>query len=457
MLAATITHPLLFEDAELGSIAWRFDQPQASSDGGALLLRRVDRRLRLIDRLAAVLPDPRDPTRVQHTMRDLLAQRIFGIACGHIDANDADALAHDPVHKALLGRDPIAGGRLASQPTLSHFEQGPSPQVLYALGDVLADVVIAALRRRFRDTTGITLDLDATADPTHGAQQLSVFNGFYDTWCYLPLVATLAFDGAPRPYLVAALLRPGNAGGATGVRGLLRRLIPKLWRAFPRARIRVRLDSGFAAPAIFAELEHAGVDYVVGMARNAVLDRLAAPHLQAVRDHVAITGETATRYHEARYRAKKWPRARRVIIGAEVVAHPGRTPRDNPRFVVTNLRHRPDTVYADIYCARGDSENRIKELHDALGLGRTSCTRFWANPLRVLLSAAAYALLQQLQLYADQTALRGAQVPRVRQALLTIGVWIVRQGRRLLWHAPRGHPEQRAWAHIARALGATAR
>jgi hypothetical protein len=457
VLAATITQPLLFEDDAVGALEWRFDQPHASSDGGAILLRRVDRRLRLIDHLAAVLRDPREPTRVQHTMCDLLAQRIFGIACGHIDANDGDALAHDPVHKTLLGRDPITGDRLASQPTLSRFEQVPSPQVLYAMGEVLADVVIASLRRRFRDTKVITLDLDATADPTHGAQQLSIFNGFYDTWCYLPLVATLAFEGAPRQYLVAALLRPGNAGGATGVRGLLRRLIPKLWRAFPRARVRVRLDSGFASPAIFAELEHAGVDYVVGMAGNAVLDRLAAPHLAALRAQVAITGETATHYHEATYQAETWPHARRVIIKAEVVAHPGRDPRDNPRFVITNLRHRPGTVYTDIYCARGDSENRIKELHDALGFGRTSCTRFWANQFRVLLSAAAYALLQHLQLYADQTTLRGAQVPRLRQALITIGVWIVREGPRLIWHAPRGHPEQRAWAQMARALGATAR
>lgn len=457
MLTATITQPQLFEDDVVGPLEWRFDQPHASSDGGAILLRRVDRRLRLIDRMAAVLQDPREPMRVQHTMRDLLAQRIFGIACGHMDANDGDALAHDPVHKVLLGRDPITGDRLASQPTLSRFEQVPSPQVLYAMGEALADVVIASLRRRFRDTKVITLDLDATADPTHGAQQLSIFNGFYDTSCYLPLVATLAFEGAPRQYLVAALLRPGNAAGAAGVCGLLRRLIPKLWQAFPRARVRVRLDGGFATPAIFAELELARVEYVVGMAGNAVLDRLAAPHLAALRTQVALTGETATSYHEAMYQAGSWPHARRVIIKAEVVAHPGREPRDNPRFVITNLRHRPETVYAAIYCARGDSENRIKELQDALGLGRTSCTRFWANQLRVLLSAAAYALLQHLQIFADQTALRGAQVPRLRQALITIGVWIVRQGRRLIWHAPRGHPEQRAWAQIARALGATSR
>ena len=456
MLTATVTQPLLFQDEALGPLEWRFDQPHASSDGGAVLLQRIDRRVRLIDRLAAVLADPRDPSRIDHTLRDLLAQRIFGIACGHADANDADALAHDPIHKQLLDRDPLTGHRLASQPTLSRFEQQPSPRDLYRLGESLADTVIASLRRRCRSTKVITLDLDATADPTHGAQQLTFFNGFYDTWCYLPLVATLAFDAAPRQYLVAALLRPGNTAGATGVVGLLRRLIPKVWRAFPRARIRVRLDSGFATPAIFADLESAGVEYVVGMAGNAVLDRLAAPHLAALRAQVGATGETATTFHEAMYQAKTWPHARRVIIKAEVVAHPGREPRDNPRFVITNLRHGAATLYQDIYCARGDSENRIKELH-ALGLGRTSCTRFWANQFRVLLTAAAYALLQPLQICADQTALRGAQIPRLRQALITIGVWIRRQGRRLICHAPRGHPEQRAWSQIARALGATTR
>jgi hypothetical protein len=284
---------------------------------------------------------------------------------------------------------------------------------------------------------------------------LTFFNGYYDTWCYLPLVATLTFDDEPRQYLVAAILRPGNVPATTGVHGLLWRLLPKLWRAFPHARVRVRLDAGFAAPALFDDLEAAGVEYVVAIQKNAVLAALVEPHLIPLRVAVTTTHATATTYHEARYQAGTWSQARRVVIKAEVVEHPGRDPRDNPRFVITNLRHAPQRLYTEIYCARGDSENRLKELHHALAFGRTSCTRFWANQLRVTLTAAAYVLLQELQRRADPTALAGAQVPRLRQALITIGVQVVRSARRIVLHFPRSHPDQPAWIHIAQHLGAS--
>jgi hypothetical protein len=414
----------------------------------------VDRRLGVIDALTAALEDRRAARKVTHTLRDLVAQRVFGISCGHPDGNDGDALAEDPIHKLLLDRDPIEGRRLASQPTISRFEQGAAPRALYRMAEALADTVIAQHQRRCRRARRITLDVDVTADPTHGAQQLTFFNGFYDTWCYLPLVATLTFDDEPRQYLVAAILRPGNVPATTGVRHLLRRLIPKLWRAFPRARLRVRLDGGFAAPAIFDELEAAGVEYVVAMAKNSVLAALAEPPVAPLRDEVTRTHETTTAFAEAAYQAGTWLHARRVVIKAEVVWHDGREPRDNPRFVITNLRQSPAWIYTRIYCARGDSENRLKELHHALALGRTSCTRFWANQLRVTLTAAAYILLQDLQRRADRTALAGAQVPRLRHALITIGVHVVRSVRRVVLHFPQSHPDRRAWLTLAHQLGA---
>lgn len=414
----------------------------------------MDRRLGVIDALTAALEDRRAARKVTHTLRDLVAQRVFGISCGHPDGNDGDALAEDPIHKLLLDRDPIEGRRLASQPTISRFEQGAAPRALYRMAEALADTVIAQHQRRCRRARRITLDVDVTADPTHGAQQLTFFNGFYDTWCYLPLVATLTFDDEPRQYLVAAILRPGNVPATTGVRHLLRRLIPKLWRAFPRARLRVRLDGGFAAPAIFDELEAAGVEYVVAMAKNSVLAALAEPPVAPLRDEVTRTHETTTAFAEAAYQAGTWLHARRVVIKAEVVWHDGREPRDNPRFVITNLRQSPAWIYTRIYCARGDSENRLKELHHALALGRTSCTRFWANQLRVTLTAAAYILLQDLQRRADRTALAGAQVPRLRHALITIGVHVVRSVRRVVLHFPQSHPDRRAWLTLAHQLGA---
>jgi hypothetical protein len=326
--------------------------------------------------------------------------------------------------------------------------------MLLAMSHALADTVIARHRRRRRGVRLITIDLDVTDDQTHGAQQLTFFNGFYDHWCYLPLVGTLTFDAEARQYLVAAILRPGNAAGTAGVVSLLHRLLPKLWRAFPGARLRVRLDAGFATPEIFAHLEAAGVEYVVAMGNNAVLARHAEPYVAPLRPVVVATQDTATTYGEAAYHAGTWTAPRRTIIKAEVVWHQGREPRDNPRFVITNLRQTPEWIYTHVYCARGDSENRLKELKHALAFGRTSCTRFWANQLRITFTAAAFVLWQELQLRADRTALRGAQVPRLRQALITIGVQVVRSVRRIVLHFPRSHPDAATWTRLARALGA---
>ena len=450
----TVPQTVLFPDLVDRALVVRFDRPHASSDGGAVLLKAVDQRLGVIDALAAALPDARDPAKVTHAVRDLVAQRVFGIACGHPDGNDSDALAEDPIHKLLLDRDPIDGERLASQPTISRFEQAAAPRPLFRMSEALADTVIAQHRRRQRRARLITIDVDVTVDPTHGAQQLTFFNGYYDTWCYLPLLATLTFNNEARQYLVTAVLRPGNAPTKAGVRGLLRRLIPKLWRAFPRARLRVRLDGGFAAPELFDELEAAGVDYVVGMPTNSVLTTAATPYLSPLQTRVAATHETATTYHEARYQAGTWPHARRVVIKAEVVWQDDRAPRDNPRFVITNLRQTPTWIYTHVYCARGDSENRLKELKHALALDRTSCTRFWANQLRVTLTAAAYVLWQDLQRRADRTPLAGAQVARLRQALITIGVQVQRSVRRIVLHLPQSQPHHATWHRLARQLGA---
>ena len=450
----TITQPVLFADLADRPVVAAFDQPHASSDGGAILLKAADRRLGLLTALAATVPDARASARVTHSVADLVAQRVFAIACGHPDGNDGDRLADDPIHKLLLGRDPIDGGRLASQPTISRFEHTAAPRMLLAMSHALADTVIARHRRRRRGVRVITIDLDGTEDQTHGAQQLTFFNGFYDHWCYLPLVGTLTFDDEPRQYLVAAILRPGNAPGAAGAVSLLHRLLPKLRRAFPGARLRVRLDAGFATPAVFDALEAARVEYVVAMGTNAVLARHAEPHVAPLRAIVAATHDTATTYAEAAYQAGSWAAPRRTIIKAEVVWHHGREPRDNPRFLITNLRQTPAWIYTRVYCARGDSENRLKELKHALAFGRTSCTRFWANQLRITLTTAAFVLWQELQLRADRTALRGAQVPRLRQALITIGVQVVRSVRRLVLHFPRSHPDTVSWARVARALGA---
>lgn len=450
----TIPQTVLFPDLFDKPLIVTFDHAHASSDGGAILLKAADRAMQLTASLAAVLVDTRPTARVTHPCADVLAQRIFGIACGYADANDADGLADDPMQKLLLDRDPVDGTRLASQPTISRFENAVAPRTLYRLAEALADRVLARHQRRKRRARRITIDVDVTDDLTHGAQQLSFFNGFYGGWCYLPLLAFITFDDEPRQYLVTAVLRPGNAPAAVGVQGVLRRLIPKLWAAFPRARVRVRMDGGFATPLIFDELEAAGVEYVVAMAKNRVLEAAAAPLLAHARTLAETTGTSARVFGETAYQAGTWPHARRAVIKAEVVVHPGRELRDNPRIVITNLRHRPERLYAEIYCARGDSENRLKELHHDLAFGRTSCSRFWANQLRVLLTAAAYVLLQELQLRADRTSLAHAQVARLRLVLLKIGGRVVRSVRRIVLHLPRAHPDPDVWRTIAATFGA---
>ncbi len=431
-----------------------FDQSHASSDGGAILLKSVDTHLGLTKRLAGCLVDGRQPGKVRHQVEELLQQRVFGLACGYADCNDAARLADDAIHKLLVGRDPIAGPALASQPTLSRFENAVTWTELRDMAHVLADTVIEQQRRwRKGRATEITVDLDPTDDPTHGQQELTFFNGHYDTWCYLPLVATVTFDGEPLQYAVAAVLRPGNAPASRGALGLLRRLFRKLRAAFPAATLRVRLDGGFATPKVFTFLERHEVEYVVAMASNARLAKRARRLMGKARMASKATGQTAHLYGETRYAARKWKRKRRVIIKAEVVRHPGRDPKNNPRFVVTNLPDPPEAVYW-LYCQRGDVENRLKELHHGLEMDRTSCSSFLANQFRVLLALAAYILFQDLRRRAAGTTCADAQVTTLRERLLKIAVWVERSVRRIVLHFPLSFPWLSTWRELARAVGA---
>jgi hypothetical protein len=432
-----------------------FDQPDSSSDGGAILLKGIDTQLGLTKCLAACLEDERQPGKIRHQRLELLRQRVFGLACGYADCNDVERLAQDPIHKLLVGRDPLAGRALASQPTLSRFENAVAWPALRDMGHALADRVIEHHRRRLKGrATRITIDLDPTDDPTHGQQEFTFFNGHYDTWCYLPLVATVTFNAEAIQYAVAAVLRPGNAPAPRGARGILRRLLAKLRAAFPEATFRVRLDGGFAHPKLFAFFERQQVEYVVAMACNPRLEKRARRLMGKARLLSKATGQTAHVYGETRYAARSWKRQRRVIIKAEVVRHPGRDPKNNPRFVVTNLTDPPETVY-EIYCQRGDVENRLKELHHGLEMDRTSCVRFLANQFRVLLTLAAYILFQELQRRTAGTAVAGAQVTTLRERLIKLAVWVERSVRRIVLHLPTTYPWLSSWQRIACAVGAT--
>jgi hypothetical protein len=453
----TTTDCLLFPDIFDRPVVAKFDHRRGSSDGGAVLLKAADQRLGLTSALAGCLQEERQSGKICHEIEELLTQRVMGIALGYEDANDAARLAADPVHKLLVGRDPIQGEDLASQPTLSRFENAPDRKELLRMSEALADCVIERHRKRLHGRARrITIDLDPTDDPTHGAQQLTFFNTHYDSYCYLPVVGFLTFNDETEQYLVAAVLRPGNVSGSCGAIGILRRLLRRLEAAFPGVTFRVRLDGGFAAPEVLEFLDgQPRVEYVVNLACNAVLDRLVEPAMRRARRLSKESGETEHVYGEFRYKTKKtWKYQRRILYKAEVTRHPNRDPKDNPRFVVTNMKQSPQWLYEKVYCQRGDLENRIKELHYGMEIGRTSCTRFWANQFRVLMTAAAYVLMQELRLRLARTDCARAQVCTLRERFLKLGVQVIVSVRRIVLHLPQAFPYRDRFHRLALSLGA---
>jgi hypothetical protein len=264
----------------------------------------------------------------------------------------------------------------------------------------------------------------------------------------------VSFNDEAEQYLCAAVLRPGNVTAAVGAVAMLRRLVGMIRHYLPGVRIRVRLDGGFAHPAVLAFLDaEPRLDYVVAMAKNAVLKHAAATGMRRVRQLSRRSGKTEHIYGEVRYAARTWPCPRRIIIKAEVVRAADKDPKDNPRFVITNMKQSPQWIYERVYCPRGDIENRLKELHD-LEIDRTSCTSFWANQFRVLLTAAAYVLMQELRLQAAGTACARAQVCMLRERLLKLGARVLVSVRRVVVHLPATFPFLPAFRRVALALGA---
>lgn len=447
---------VLFKDLCGKALHAQFDQPDSSSDGGAILLKACDRKLGLIDPISACLRDRRDPQRVVHGLRQLVEQRVYGIACGYEDCNDAARLRKDPIHRLLLDSDPQRSAGLASQPTLSRFENAIDARSLMRMGNVLSDRVIERHRKRLRGRVRrVTIDLDPTDDPTYGSQQLALFNGHYRNWCYLPVACFVQFGEEADQYLIGYVLRSGEAAATDGATAILRRVIGRLRRAFAKVIVRVRLDGGFATPEVFEFLDDQRVEYAVAIGKNPILEAHAEPLMKQVRRRSRLSGESEQLYGECDYGAQSWDTDRRVIFKAEVVRLPGRNARDNPRFVVTNIPRVAKSIYEHIYCRRALIENRIKELHYGLAIDRTSCSRFLANQFRVLLTAVAYVLLQELRLSAKHTSMAGAQVTTLRERVLKLAVWVQASTRRLVLHLPQSAPWRSDWCRIARALGAT--
>jgi len=432
-----------------------FDEPELTSDGGGLLLKAVDDRLGLSRAMTRSLHDSRSADKLVHSFHDLFRQRVYGLACGYADVNDVARIGRDPLHKALLDRDPLNGLDLASQPTLSRFENSLGKTDLYRMSQALMDTVLDRHRKRLRKVRCITIDMDPTDDAAHGQQEFAFYNGHYGNWCYLPMPCFVSFNREPEQYLVALALRSGTAPAKQGARGILLRVIEGLRTRFPKVRIRVRLDGGFAGPEIFEFLEDQKVEYLVAMANNKVLERRSKRLMGTARRRSRESGQSESLFGETLYAARSWGRKkRRVIYKAEVVRLEDREARDNCRFVVTNLSLTPENVYK-LYRQRGDVENRIKELKDGLYLDRTSCHRFLANQLRVLMTAAAYALLQELRLKLKRTSMASAQVATLRLRLFKIAGRVQTSCRRIRLHLSAHHPWAVEWCQAARVAGAT--
>jgi len=426
-----------------------FDAPEISSDGGALLLRQLDEDLGLTERMASCLSDSRDPQRVRHTRCEQLRQRVFQVALGYEDGNDADFLRHDPVLQTVCDRAPDDAEGLSSQPTVSRFENAVDGLSLRRLLRRFECDYVASLPT---DTEVVVLDIDSTDDPTHGQQELSFFHGYYDARIYHPL---LIFDG-DSGQLVTALLRPGRAHASRGAVLLLRRLIRRIKRRFPQAAVVVRGDSHFAGPKILKALERldaklGGVDYLLGFRRNAVLERKArALSIEAQEISERRGGSTVQRFGELPYRAKSWSQSRRVVVRAEHNEYWG----TNPRFVITSIEgFDPETLYR-AYCQRGDCENRIKDLKNALAADRLSCSRFCANFFRLLLHAIAYRLLHELR---RRLGLLGhgfarLQFDTLRLRLLKVAAWVKRSTRRIWVRLPHCFPHKELFCALAQPI-----
>ena len=419
---------LLFSSLGPREVQADFAGGTLTSDAGGLLLREVDRRTGLLDALAGGLSDPRDPTRITHELRTMLAQRVYGLALGYEDLNDHATLRSDPVFALLAEQPPDSGQPLASPPTLCRLENRVSRASLARLAEVLVEQFIASY-----DTppAELILDFDATDDPLHGTQERRFFHGYYDHYCFLPLYV---FCGSR---LLVAYLRPSNIDASLHTGAILKLLVQRLRQAWPRVRIILRGDSGFCRWKLMRWCERNGVFYVLGLARNKVLEALAAPFMAAAETQFQAVHEKVRNFHEVTYAAGTWDHARRVIVKAE------RLPEGpNVRFVVTNLTAPPPAeVYDPLYTARGDMENRIKEQQLALFADRTSCHAFLANQFRVLLSAAAYVLVETLRRTAlPGTELEAAQAGTIRLKLLKVAARVVTSVRRVVFHLSSAYP-----------------
>ena len=433
------------------AVVARFDGGTMSSDGGALLLRQTDQRLNLLPRLAECFEDHRNPVWISHSVRELVSQRVYGLALGYEDLNDHDQLREDPLLALLSGKRDLGEEALAGKSTLNRLELSTEQPSRYKKIHCRQEAVDELLTALFVEAHSeaperVVLDLDVTDLVLHGQQEGRFFHGYYDEYCYLPLYI---FAGE---HLLCARLRTAAQDASAGSKEEVERIVGQIRAAFPEVEIILRADSGFCREELMKWCEDQGVGYVFGFARNDKLRGIIAPQMEEAARQQAATGKPARRFTEFAYQTTtgSWSRARRMVAKAEQLEG-----KENPRYVVTNLSAEQwpaQPLYEELYCQRGEMENRIKE-QLSLFAGRVSAETLRANQLRLSFSAMAYVLLHGLRRLGLQgTELARAQATTIRLRLLKIGARIRITARRVWFSLASSYPLQPLFARVWTAL-----
>jgi len=420
---------LLFKDISGKKIEADFNGGEVSSDGGILFLREVEREVGLIRRIGEVLRDRRHPGYVKHQFIQLLKQRVFQIICGYEDGDDSDELRHDPVLKMTCERLPDEKP-LASQPTMSRFENGLSRTDLYRIAEVFLDIFIESYEE---PPEAIILDIDDTDDPTHGHQQLALFNAFHNNYCYMPIHIYEGKSGK----LITTVLRPGKRPTGEQIASILKRVVKKIREAWPEVGVLLRGDSYYSCPAVYEFCEKEEIKYVFGFNPSKPLKEKAKKLVEEAQKRYAREKQPVKIFSEFFHQAKSWPQPKRIIVKVEYNAL-----GQNVRFIVTDLEHwNRRFIYETVYCGRGGAELFIKEHKNHLLSDRTSCSRFEANQFRLFLHSAAYVLLhafRRLHLKGSQWA--RAQFSTIRLKLIKIGARVRQLKTRIKIHLPTSFP-----------------
>jgi hypothetical protein len=431
------------------SVSLDFKGGLLSSDAGSLLLKEVEQQTGLIKAIEEVIPEPRDMRYVRHTSHDLLMQRIAQIACGYEDGNDCNDLRNDPIIKILSDRYPETGEALASQPTMSRFENSISRTTLYRIARVFADVFIASYEQ---EPEAIVLDFDDTEDIVHGSQQLCLFNNYFKEYCFMPLHVYEGLSGK----LVTTILKPGKRSTGKQMLSIVKRIVAYLRAKWPSTIMVFRGDSHFTYPEVMEWIDtQENVTHVTGLASNSRLQKEVKPLVERATRLYEECNRKITLFHSFYYRADSWSKPRRVVAKVEV-SEKGK----NARFVVTDMESAKTTVlYKQIYCARGEDELYIKDHKLYLKSDRTSCKRFEANQFRVFLHSAAYVLIHALKTnILRHTQFSNATIDTIRLRLFKIGARVRELKTRIKIELPFSYPLKnivRQSFHIFNALRQT--